>query len=709
MVISRPGTVIHGVLLFLLLSVFLSPAQAQVSISVMVHGENMTAANLAETTGMNVSRGGNALILYNSAYGQSTRTNPYGVEVIARPVGNVNVTGPTQYRVTKVTSIWECQKRDNLSACGNADIPPLGVVLSATGDKRDLLLKYLSEGTEFSLDEKWFQRKTAEVDVVDPNLENNRAACGFPGCRGGGQMIIYTPAYGKPKTGTNEFGFEVTVVNGVVVAQEGSDSAIPEEDGFVISGHGASRDWLIANAPIGAKIMVHEDGEEFTALVDFDTYVFQIARQLDESPGNLRRQIETLVQSAEQLYAGGHADQAMQILSGALEQLNRALWAQYPAWPETALKGIWHRPVEKSAQEIGETLDFLKQAGLNTVFLETFFHGYTIFPSQTLAAYGLPNQNPEFAGNDYLRLWLDEAHKRGMKIHVWFHTFYNGTREKTYPGEKNPWGPIFTKYPQWANVQFVAYQAWDQKTEAFEPVPSTLETGAYFSDPANPEVRNFLLDLIEEIVTRYDVDGFQLDYIRYPSSFPPDRYSYRKTTWGYTPTAIKIFQARYGVNPAELDPEEAEDADAWATWEAWKNSVISTFVAEVDKLIENRAPQVKLSAVVFPEIATSLKRKHQNWPQWARESWVDFLAPITLTSAVKVVEENTERVVEISPVPVVSGVFGAFNNNSPMQLLEQIEAARKAGAMGYGIFDSAHLTGRMVQALQAAAAEKHQP
>ena len=67
------------------------------------------------------------------------------------------------------------------------------------------------------------------------------------------------------------------------------------------------------------------------------------------------------------------------------------------------------------------------------------------------------------------------------------------------------------------------------------------------------------------------------------------------------------------------------------------------------------------------------------------------------------VGEDTQKALNTveHKVPIISGVFGAFNNNTAEQLLDQIEAARVAGASGFNIFDTAHLTGRMVEALRA--------
>ena len=43
------------------------------------------------------------------------------------------------------------------------------------------------------------------------------------------------------------------------------------------------------------------------------------------------------------------------------------------------------------------------------------------------------------------------------------------------------------------------------------------------SGPGNPQTDNYLASIVREIVSRYDIDGIHLDYIRYPeraSDFP---------------------------------------------------------------------------------------------------------------------------------------------------------------------------------------------
>ena len=88
---------------------------------------------------------------------------------------------------------------------------------------------------------------------------------------------------------------------------------------------------------------------------------------------------------------------------------------------ENELKGVWIRPNQKTIEEVQKTLDLIKETGINNVFLETYFHGYTIYPSHVMEEYGFTTQNPSFTNFDMLKVWTKEAHKRGIKVHTALH------------------------------------------------------------------------------------------------------------------------------------------------------------------------------------------------------------------------------------------------------------------------------------------------
>jgi uncharacterized lipoprotein YddW (UPF0748 family) len=531
------------------------------------------------------------------------------------------------------------------------------------------------------------------LSVVDPSSATAGTEVLPPGFRGTNQLVLYDSAYAKPTTGTNEFGFEVTVQNGRVVEQEGSDSKIPPQNGYVLSGHGTARAWLLAHAPLGAHIDLDVTNKTMTSRIEYDTYRYQTLRRIAVAQDFLgytdRHRLYAALDRMDELSATGQGPAAIALAQDTMNWLDRLSWRRANVYPANATRGIWHRPVEKNAEAIEATVSRLQKAGLNTIFLETFYHGYPIFPSKVYLQDGIAdNQYPAFKGWDPLAAWVRIAHAHGMKLHVWFQSYYVGT------DAVSGLGPILKRHPDWANVQYSAITKPD-------PQPSTLEKGAYFADPANPQARYFLLSLLNELVDHYPVDGVQLDYMDYPMSFPPDQANFLQTTWGYSAYARKDFMARTGVDPVVLTPG---DTTLWPQWTSYKEQQVNAYMEQAAQVIRKKHPNVQISATAFAKLLESKVKKHEDWALWAEKGWIDFLAPMLLTSSVKVVQSDTEfvRATSQDKVPVVSGLFSPFNGSGPETLMDQVVAAKRGGASGFSIFDTAHLDENHRQALQTA-------
>lgn len=87
------------------------------------------------------------------------------------------------------------------------------------------------------------------VNSVDPTGQGE-----YPGNRGPDQLIVYTPAYGQPTTGTNQWGLEAIIRQGQATGQlPGGNAEIPP-DGFVVSGHGEASTWIAYNLKPGVKV-----------------------------------------------------------------------------------------------------------------------------------------------------------------------------------------------------------------------------------------------------------------------------------------------------------------------------------------------------------------------------------------------------------------------------------------------------------------------
>lgn len=534
----------------------------------------------------------------------------------------------------------------------------------------------------------------AKINSIDPSVATSLTTY-FPGLRGTNQLVIYTPQYGL-KTGTNEFGTEAIVIGNTVTQLNGADSIIPR-NGFVISGHGTAKKWINQNISVGSKIYVDTENKRIRTFLTPDSFIFAAKEKIKEANSLMEyyREIDILyndkkavdyINKAKDLLrkAERNQDKAQIYISEAMDNANLAIQYAIP-YKANEIKGIWIRPTETTKEDIVKTINHLQSVGINNVFLETYFHGKTIYPSEVLNNYKVTNQREEFVGIDPLRIWIDECHKRNMKLHVWFETFY--------VGNQNPAGNpkhVLTVYPSWANTTKAGYAS-------DTPVASLSEHNGYFIDPANPEVQRYLLAILREIIVKYRPDGINLDYIRYPQSIAAKFSNYDMTNWGYTEYARNEFRSNYQLDPLEIK----YSSDGWNLWAKYRQNKITYFVEQTRIL--TKPNNIMLTTVIFPDRLKCLETKMQDWKTWSVRNLVDGFTPLILTSdkvtassLIKDIKNNTSPNISIFPGLFVTFMGGAFDD-----LLMQIQECRKLQAGGIVLFDYAHLDAKYINALQA--------
>ena len=538
-----------------------------------------------------------------------------------------------------------------------------------------------------------FNQSMYKIDVIDPQASTNTKGASYPGLRGANQLVVYTPSFGF-RTNTNEFGTEAIVTGDTVTALSGADSLIPA-NGVVISGHGQAKKWINENIMVGAKIYINPEKKIITSYITSDTFLYSARERIKEVQNmmlyytqncanyNQKRTSQSLDKANDLIdKAVKNGENSQKFASKAIEYADLAMSTVIP-YDSGELKGVWIRPTYFSEDEIIKTIDKIYNAGIDNIFLETYYHGKTIFPSQTMTKYGFIRQNEDYVGFDPLRIWINEAHKRGIKVHIWFETFYVGNK----PPETNA-GYILAKKPEWANYQ---KKNADSDTIAY----SVSEHNGYFIDPANPEVQNFLYELLCEIITRYKPDGINLDYIRYPQSLDTIYSNYDMSNWGYTKYARDEFFKMYGVDPIELKYTDP----LWFQWRAYRCNKVTSFVRRVSVLC--RFNKIQITAVIFPNRNLALNTKMQDWKTWSMNNFVDGFTPLFLTcndmTAMNLMEEVLRN--KSASTKLYAGLFVTFMNGSSADLMKQIHAARKYCLNGLIIFDYAHLTDYYVDTL----------
>ena len=543
-----------------------------------------------------------------------------------------------------------------------------------------------------------FKQASTNINAIDPSI----GASFYPGGRGANKLVIYTPKFGL-HTGTNEFGTEAIVENNTVTALSGADSTIPE-NGIVISGHGIAKNWITQNITVGSKVYVDEGNKKLYIYTTSESYTFEAEQKIKEAKSMIDYYMQ---KSADYNYnlPMGHiqtAENYLKIAQGetqnsgilkqytqeAIDAANMAIKTSLP-YIKGELKGTWVRPTETSEQQIIATLDKMQSNGFNSVFLETYFHGKTIFPSATMNKYGFTVQNEKFEGFDPLEIWIKEAHKRDMKVHIWFQSFYVGNT----PPENEEFS-ILSVRPDWGN-----------KTKRFADSPtatkSTSEHNGYFIDPANPEVQEFLLELLTEIIETYQPDGINLDYIRYPNATAGND----QNAWGFTEYARNDFYELYGVDPIELTTADV----LWYDWNQYRRNNITNFVKKVGKL--GRQKNVYVSAVIFPDLASALATKQQDWRTWSVKDYINGFTPLFLTYDSKMLSSmmNNVKNVKAPCTDLYAGLFVTFMGGASEDLIRQIYETRKLEANGVILFDWAHTTPTYTTTLMASAFNNLKP
>ncbi len=571
------------------------------------------------------------------------------------------------------------------------------------------------------------------IDVVDPTPQNNPKGAEAPGFRGPEQLVLYTPAFGT-STKTNSYGVEVIVDQGRILRLNSSNSPIPPQ-GFVISGHGTAGQWLKRIIKPGAQASYDSASQQIVIKLTPDVYLSTVEESLDRAVQSARAsedsKTQNILEAAKQCHqqmqdlaqSGGVTRELVDLSETCQKKADEAYFQSLPSYPDK-FRGVWVRPVERSPEEVARAIAKLKAANINEIFLETYYQGRTVYPSQVMADYGLPNQHFQFEGWDPLAAWAQAAKQNNMKVHVWVQTFFAGSKHTSIEAS----GPILQKYPGWANVQ-------RSHVSAAQPSPSSIEDGHYFLDPANPEVRTFLGKLIMEMVTRYAVDGLNLDYIRYPAIHPVTNKDFIMSTWGYSPTARQAFVAMLKKEQEEAETKRIEElkkagkpipsvskptADTkasapkwdpidltttdplWTRWVEWRKEQVSSFVKEIAEKVHAEKPNIFISAVVFPKKDPLLEWKLQDWPRWVNVGWVQALTPIGLgeTSEQVLAESRKLREMTSGKAPVYAGIFGMYNRDTPVEFLSQINAAYTAGLAGVVLFERSRLNEDYAKALQ---------
>ena len=252
-------------------------------------------------------------------------------------------------------------------------------------------------------------------------------------------------------------------------------------------------------------------------------------------------------------------------------------------------------PTDRQQAEVRAILDHAEELNQNVIVLQVRPAADALYPSEiepwSYYLTGEQGKAPE-PFYDPLEYWIEEAHARGIELHVWLNPF-----------RVRPAGEPFEP-----SEDSIARQRPDLVVDYGSEQRSQL-----WMNPGEPEAREQTLAVFEDLVRRYDLDGVHMDDYFYPyptAGVPfPDEEAYAK------------YQAAGG---------ELELGD-------FRRDAINDLVKKIYEQTKRIKPHVKVGISPFgiarpgnPPSVQGFDQYEQLYADaqlWLNEGWVDYYTP----------------------------------------------------------------------------------
>lgn len=277
-----------------------------------------------------------------------------------------------------------------------------------------------------------------------------------------------------------------------------------------------------------------------------------------------------------------------------LPEVNREFRA---AWVATVANINWPSKNSLSTQqqkdEAVKILDLLKEANFNAVIFQARPSSDAMYKSDLEPwSYFLTGSAGKAPSPFYdpLEFWINEAHERGMELHVWLNP---------YRAQHTTGGPIA--------AESIVRKMPEQIIK--------LKNGMYWMDPSDQKTQDHVSAVIKDLVKRYDIDAIHIDDYFYPyreynggKDFPDNR------TWD-------LYQ-KSGGNLPKAD---------------WRRGNVNKFIKRIHEEIKDEKNYVQFGISPFgiwkPGFPAGIKGSSQydelyaDAKLWLNQGWLDYFAP----------------------------------------------------------------------------------
>ena len=366
------------------------------------------------------------------------------------------------------------------------------------------------------------------------------------------------------------------------------------------------------------------------------------------------------------------------------------------AWVATVANIDWpSRPGLSTEQQQKELMAIVNRAAdlnLNALVVQVRTVADALYPS-TLEPWseyltGQQGKAPD-PYYDPLAMWVEESHKRGIELHVWFNPYrarHSSSRSQTAATHVSKTMPHAVK----------SFNNWQ------------------WLDPGDEDAQKHTLAVFLDVVKRYDIDGVHIDdyfypypdYLRIPDTQPATR---RGATRGATRAATRPAStqpARFADFPDDPSWQRYQKSGGKLSRDDWRRHNVNELIEDIYRGTRREKKHVKFGISPFgisrpnePQGITGFDQYDKLYADaklWLREGWCDYFTPQlywAINSAQPYqrllefwVEQNQKKR-HIWPGNSASRFMPA-SAGSGKELFDQIRVTRQTSGAGGNVFFS---------------------
>ncbi|NDJ17471.1 glycoside hydrolase family 10 protein [Myxacorys almedinensis] len=351
------------------------------------------------------------------------------------------------------------------------------------------------------------------------------------------------------------------------------------------------------------------------------------------------------------------------------------------------IRGVWLTNIDSdvlfNASKLSNAVSELSRLNFNTLYPVVWNWGYTLYPSQVMKQdLGVEVDPRAIAAGlrerDMLNQIVTEGHDKGMAVIPWFEFGFFAPKESE----------LAQKHKDWWTTKQDGSADGDPRSLDGRQVP-------IWFNPFKPEVQTFMVDLVTEVVTNYDVDGVQFDdHFGLPIEF------------GYDDFTVKLYQQEHnGKSPPRYDLARCEKAgmkDAcpeflakdpqWAEWLRWRSNKIEEVLKQVFQSVKSQKPKVIIGLSPL-DLPYAYERALVDWHKWEQDGLIEELIPQIYFQGQKFVDRiepatHPELKQARDRIPTAIGILSGLSSTPrPMdELRRQVQAVRDRGYAGMSFF-----------------------